>query len=363
MEHRPSILIVDDERGPAESLRMIFKPNYDVHVASSGPEALQILRSAPVDVVTLDLRMPVMSGVEVMERIKQYDPDIEVIVVTGYSSVDTAVHALRFGVFDYVSKPFDVPHISDLVRRAVERRQATLRSRQAKEDFLSNVSHELRTPLNAILGYTAILADELEHRLDDDQRYALRRLQVNSYELFQMVESVLLLNEFERGDVIAHGDPFAIDVTVAAALQKFAPIAAEKGLELVHEPGVAGLTLVSDRDKVERVLCALLDNAVKFTDQGSVTVATSVVDGDQIRVEVRDTGIGMRDPESDAALAGLHQVDASPRRRYRGLGLGFRVATRILDLLGGRIEIASRPRVGTRAVFFLPVRPGGGALH
>jgi signal transduction histidine kinase len=304
-----------------------------------------------------------MSGVEVMERIKQHDPDIEVIVVTGYSSVDTAVHALRFGVFDYVSKPFDVPHISDLVRRAVERRQATLRSRHAKEDFLSNVSHELRTPLNAILGYSSILAEELDPSLSEEQRFALRRLQVNSYELFNLVESVLLLNEFERGDVVAHVDPFELDRTVDIALQKFKPIADEKGLSLRHHLGTPGMTLISDREKIERVLCALLDNAVKFTDSGSVTVATSLADGDTIRVEVIDTGIGMRDPDSSAALEGLSQVDPSPRRRYRGLGLGFRVATRLLDLLGGRIEIFSRPGVGTRVSFYVPVRPGGGALH
>ena len=363
MDHKPSLLIVDDERGPAESLRMIFKPSYDVHVANSGPEALRILRSAQVDVVTLDLRMPVMSGVEVMERIKQHDPDIEVIVVTGYSSVDTAVHSLRFGVFDYVSKPFDVPHISDLVRRAVERRLATLKSRQAKEDFLGNVSHELRTPLNAILGYSAILAEELDPVLSDEQRFALRRLQVNSYELFNLVESVLLLNEFDRGDVSVSHEPFELDRTVDIALQKFQPVASEKGLSLRHKLGAPGMTVVSDRDKLERVLCALLDNAIKFTDSGSVTVATALPEPDAVRIDVTDTGIGMRAPDTDAALAGLSQVDPSPRRRYRGLGLGFRVAARLLDLLGGRIEIVSRPGQGTRVSFYVPVRPRGGALH
>jgi len=363
MEHRPSLLIVDDERGPAESLRMIFKPTYEVHVARSGSEALEILRSAPVDVVTLDLRMPVMSGVEVMERIKQHDPDIEVIVITGYSSVDTAVHALRFGVFDYVSKPFDVPHISDLVRRAVERRQATLKSRQAKEDFLANVSHELRTPLNAILGYSAILSDELDSVLSADQRFALMRLQSNSYELFGLVESVLFLNEFDRGNVVVAFDPFDLGATIEASLQKFTPLATERGLALRHEPSQPLFTLVSDRDKVERVLWALLDNAVKFTDSGSVTVRTSMHDPHMVQVDVIDTGIGLRAPESAEALTGLHQGDASARRRYRGLGLGFRVATRLLDLLGGHIEIGSGDGSGTRASFTLPVRPSGGALH
>src|SRR5574337_1059416 len=180
VEERASLLIVDDERGPAESLRMIFKPAYNVFTASSGPQALDIIQSTPIDVVTLDLRMPVMSGVEVMERIKAFDPDIEIIVVTGYSSLDSAIRGLRHGVFDYVSKPFDVPQISDLVRRAVARRRANQRSRRIKEDFLANLSHELRTPLSAIIGYSTILGEELQRVVTPEQRTALERIQVNS---------------------------------------------------------------------------------------------------------------------------------------------------------------------------------------
>ncbi len=356
MEPRPTLLIVDDERGPAESLRMIFKPNFDVFVANSGPAALDILRSASVDVVTLDLRMPVMSGVEVMERIKAHDPDIEVIIVTGYSSVDTAIHALRHGVFDYVSKPFDVPHISDLVRRAVDRRRATLRNRVSKEDFLANVSHELRTPLNAILGYSAILAEELEPRLDEEQRFALRRLQSNSFELFKMVESVMLLNELDAGEIHLAYDSFDLAESIAAAVRKFRPLAEEKSLT-VRAEGVGTLPIVSDRDKLERVLWALLDNSIKFTEMGDICVRARLADPRTVRLDVIDTGIGMDENESAFALGGLTQVDGSHRRRFRGLGLGFRVATRLLEILGGRIELSSRLGEGTCATVWLPLQP------
>ncbi|MEO8604199.1 MAG: response regulator, partial [bacterium] len=122
MDNRASLLIVDDERGPTESLRMVFKSEYDVFTAPGGQEALEILHAQAIDVVTLDLRMPGMPGVEVMEHIKRHDPDIEIIVVTGYASLDSAVRGLRNRVFDYVTKPFDVPQISDLVHRAVQRR-------------------------------------------------------------------------------------------------------------------------------------------------------------------------------------------------------------------------------------------------
>src|SRR5262249_195649 len=132
MEDRASLLIVDDERGPTESLRMVFKSEYDGYTAPSGNKAMEIRHSQPIDVVTLDLRMPGMPGVEVMEHIKRYDPDIEIIVVTGYASLDSAVRGLRNRVFDYVTKPFDVPQISDLVHRAVQPPPESPPSRRAQ---------------------------------------------------------------------------------------------------------------------------------------------------------------------------------------------------------------------------------------
>ena len=365
MEERASLLIVDDERGPAESLRMIFKPSYNVFMASGGQQALDIVHSTPIDVVTLDLRMPVMSGVEVMERIKEFDPDIEVIVVTGYSSLDSAIRGLRFGAFDYISKPFDVPQISDLVRRAVARRRAALRNRRMKEYFLANLSHELRTPLSAIIGYSTILTEELQKIATPDQRTALERIQVNSYELLNLVEGVLLLNALDAGEIALNIRPFNLGETVTRAVQKFQLVAHEKGLLLRTELTSGDLSVISDEEKVERILWALLDNAVKFTQRGVVSVAVRRAPQEgALQIEVSDTGIGMQRDETVRALEGLSQADASARRRFRGLGLGLRMATRLVELLGGDIRVRSEANQGTQFVLTILARPSPSArLH
>ncbi|MEK6602026.1 MAG: response regulator, partial [Candidatus Binatota bacterium] len=103
--------------GPRESLKMILKPYFNVYTAERGGQALEILNQVPIDLVTVDLKMPGLPGTKVLEKVKQRDPDIEAIIITGYGSMDTAIEGLRLGAFDYISKPFDVNHILALVRR------------------------------------------------------------------------------------------------------------------------------------------------------------------------------------------------------------------------------------------------------
>jgi signal transduction histidine kinase len=271
--------------------------------------------------------------------------------------LDSAIKGLRQGVFDYISKPFDVPQISDLVRRAVARRRANLRARRMKEDFLANLSHELRTPLSAIIGYSAILAEELQRVVDADQRMALERIQVNSIELLNLVEGVLLLNALDAGEIALNIRPFNLGDTVARAVEKFQPLANEKGLLLRTELATGALSAISDEEKVERVLWALLDNAVKFTAAGSVSVAVRrAPQAGAVEIEVSDTGIGMQREEIVRALEGLSQADASARRRFRGLGLGLRIATRLIELLGGDLRVRSEASLGTQFIVTIPAR-------
>ncbi len=115
------ILVIDDEAGPRESLRMILKDRHRVRTAENGPQGLEMIRQQKPDLVFLDIRMPGMDGVEVMQRIKAFDPDIEVAIITAYAAVETAQAAVRQGALDYLSKPFAVSDVLDIVERALER--------------------------------------------------------------------------------------------------------------------------------------------------------------------------------------------------------------------------------------------------
>src|SRR5881397_1613426 len=127
MSLRSRVLVVDDEMGVRESLRAILHGECDVVTAASGEAALDALARDGVDVMTLDLKMPGLGGIGVLERAKQIDPDLEVLIITGYGSLDTAVQGIRLRAFDYLSKPFDSAQVRRLVARAIARRAAMRR--------------------------------------------------------------------------------------------------------------------------------------------------------------------------------------------------------------------------------------------
>ena len=124
---RATVLVVDDERGPRESLRMILSPSHRVIPVANAQEALDTLRTTPVDVVTLDLAMPGMRGPELMRRIRSEHPDVELIVITGQGSLESATEGIRWGVADYLQKPFDVHQVTSAVARALGRRRGRTR--------------------------------------------------------------------------------------------------------------------------------------------------------------------------------------------------------------------------------------------
>jgi putative two-component system response regulator len=136
----PNILIVDDEIGPRESLRMILKPNYNVYAVENGYAAIQMIQQIEMDVLTLDLKMPGISGIETLKEIRYIDPDIMVIIITGYGTLKSAIEAIRYGVFDYIPKPFNVPEILSIIDKSIQRRKL---NRKVKEVLDNSFNQQL----------------------------------------------------------------------------------------------------------------------------------------------------------------------------------------------------------------------------
>jgi putative two-component system response regulator len=134
----PKILIVDDEIGPRESLRMILKPHFNIFTAETGYAAVQMVGQTDLDVITLDLKMPGMAGIDTLKEIRAINPDVMVIIITGYGTLQSAIEGIRYGVFDYISKPFSVPEIMQIIDKAVNRKRLNLKIKE----FLKTVFDE-----------------------------------------------------------------------------------------------------------------------------------------------------------------------------------------------------------------------------
>jgi len=349
MSLRSRVLVVDDEMGVRESLRAILDGECEVVTASNGQAALDAIAWDPIDVMTLDLKMPGLGGIGVLERAKQIDPDLEVLIITGYGSLDTAVQGIRLRAFDYLSKPFDSAQVRRLVTRAIARRAAVRRMKTLPEQLLSGLSHELRTPLNVIMGYSAILREEGEDNLSKEQRLALDRIQSSSSSLLAYVETIFYMAELDRGLMPLTRDAVRVTDLLARVGAELAPRARAKGLAWRLD-APAELPLVTDEDKLARLVRALADNAVRHTVEGEVVlVARPAASG--VTLEVRDSGPGI-DPEliveTEDVIAGR-----ATTRPPRLLGFGLRLAGRLVRILGASLTMAAGPQ-GTTCHLVVP---------
>jgi signal transduction histidine kinase len=229
----------------------------------------------------------------------------------------------------------------------------------AKASLLATLSHELRTPLAALEGYGELLEDEILGPLSTGQRDVLTRLRTVGRHLGSLIEDILTYASLEAERMTARDGPVRIE-ELADSLHPFLePMAREKGIEftLALEPGLP--VLHTDEAKVRQILLNLCQNAIKFTEQGSVDVRISrgspaADGGPTVRFAVKDTGIGMAATDLQRLFRPFSQLEDAHTRRRGGTGLGLYIARRLATLLGGRVEVVSRPGDGSIFTLVLP---------
>ena len=263
MDGSTHILVVDDETGPRESLRIILDPYYRVSTASRSEEAVEIMRKRPVDVVTLDLKMPGVSGIKLLEQIRERDPDVEAIIITGYGSLETALEGLRLRAFDYIAKPFDVNQVLALIRRALQSRRTRLKLKQIKSEFLSSISHELRTPLSVVMGFSSLLLDQPANEMKPEQLKMLEKVYRSSEEMLGLIDNILWLGYLRSGDLSLMPEEFDLAGVLREGTEKYRSVMEEKGIRLSFRLPDEGVHILSDLSKVSRVFQNLFQNAVR----------------------------------------------------------------------------------------------------
>ena len=355
---RPLVLLVDDEKVSLKILSDLLKDEVDIALAKNGNQALDKIAQVKPDLILMDVLMPGIDGFEVIEKIRadKATEAIPVIFITGLNSAGQEEKGLTLGAQDYIHKPFNPEVVKARVAtqlKIIEQRQQLQRlsdeltdASAAKSQFLANMSHEIRTPLTSIIGYAdGITQGDFD---SDFQRKAVEIIAQNGQHLLNVVNEILDLSKIEANKLEIELIEMDMMVMLGSIESLVRQQALEKELNFkVEYQFPLPSTIKSDPTRLKQILLNLINNAIKFTEQGGVVVKVWQSADEQLSFSVTDTGIGLSQSQMDKLFADFTQVDSSVARKYGGTGLGLSIAQSLSRKLGGDITVESEPGVGS----------------
>lgn len=379
------VLLIEDEAGDAGlvqlALRDFRNARFSVIWVQTLAKALENIGQQNYDVILLDLTLPDSAGINTLERVLAVAGLTPIIVLTGQTDIEFGLNTLKTGAAEYLVKGdfgydglartiFYTLHRAKLERELAEYRfhleelvnqrtaelalakEAAESANRAKTAFLANMSHELRTPLNAILGFAQLM--ERDPTLDSDHRRELQTINRSGRHLLALINDVLEISRIEAGHTLLQNKPFDFLDMLHSVEEMIRLRAAMKGLTFkLEQPGELPYSVVGDGQRLKQVLLNLLGNAVKYTEQGEITLRMTPC-GERIRFEVSDTGIGIAPEDQTRIFQAFYQTDIG-LSLGEGAGLGLTLSREFVHMMGGEISVQSQLGQGSVFTFSVPL--------
>ncbi len=362
MVEKPTILIIDDEEAMRDSCSMILtKDGFRAETAENGRIGLDKARELKPALALIDLKMPGLSGFEVLEKIKDIDPQVIPIVITGYATVESAVEAMKKGAYDFLPKPFTPDELRIIIGRALERRKLAQEAENLRrekklmeENFITMVSHQLRSPLVAIQQYFEVILAGMAGRVEDAQKEMIVRAKERLGSLLQLINDWLDMARISRGQIVDKLKPLALDKLLERQLEFMKPLAEEHRVRLELRPAAGQAAVLGDEQSLEQMFMNLITNAIKYNKpEGEVTIVTREEDG-TVLIEVADTGIGIAREQLPFIFDQFYRVRRSEDQKIKGTGLGLAIAKKIVEAHNGSIQAKSELGRGSTFSVRLP---------
>ena len=373
----PQVLVIDDEMGPRESLRMLLKPIYQVHTANSVEIGLKLLSEKKPDAIVMDIRMPGMTGIEGLRRIRQIDPHLSVIMLTGFGALETAKEALRLGANDYISKPFDAREMREVIGRNVERTRLHRTSESAageikelnnrllqelaQKERLASLGqasaefvHDIGNPLTIVWGYVQLLAKKLEESEPTNDPNAVssnKELEIIEQNVRLCRDLLTMWQSYGSVEAAPH-KLISISDIVREVVAGVGAMAKETQVELKCNVTEDPCSLMGDAVQITRAIQNVIINAIQASGERKGTVEVSCIRKDfYVDVRIADTGQGI----SPEQIARIFDPYFTTKQGKSGTGLGLFITRKVVDDHNGSIKVDSTPGIGTTITIRLPL--------
>ncbi len=363
MEETPKILIIDDEEVILDSCIQILEGgNYHIATAQDGTTGLKLVEEFQPDLVYVDLKMPGISGFEVLQKTRDFDPTIVVIVITGYATINSAVEAMKNGAYDFLPKPFTPDEFRVITKRGLDNRKLVLETialrrekEMLREHFAAIISHELKAPLGAVQQNLFVLENELSNKLEGEQKERLERMKSKINDLMKLIHTWLRVMSVDISNIRENFQATSVPTIITKAIESVQPHAVRKDIEIqsvIQEPlpSVNG-----DEVTLVEALVNILNNAVKFSRMGSRITIQAKEKDKNIWISVTDTGIGISSDDLPHIFNDFYSGKRS-NGIERGSGIGLAITRRIIEAHNGSISVESELGKGSTFTISLPTQ-------
>lgn len=360
-----NLLVVDDEPGIRSGVTRILENytvsypfmdediGFNVTVAETGEEALDILKSQPMEIVLLDNKLPGIQGIDVLEYINKENMDLVVVMITSYASLELAVKATRQGAYDFVPKPFTPKELRASIETITKQRflrkmtqKLNVEGRQVRFQFLSVLSHELKSPLNAVEGYLNMIKEKKFGNQADEYADIIERSLQRIQGMRNLIMDMLDFTRIESGKKKRKIEKINLCEITQQCIDSFQPLSIQKDVD-VYLNCSEKIAIEADRQEMEIILNNLISNAIKYNKHGGRVDINLRRDNKTILLSVEDTGIGMKEEDTKNLFEDFMRIKSEHTKNISGSGLGLSIVKKLVDLYDASIEVESKPEEGS----------------